>query len=97
MIFALALGASAQKIIVDSTSSKNYLIKKSTSTEQVEEESEPNFSDRALSIGKGIINRLKARLNLEEAGETFKNKKEKILGRSEEKQGSDPEDDDGDG
>ncbi|MEP1096798.1 MAG: hypothetical protein ABJG78_16900 [Cyclobacteriaceae bacterium] len=43
-----------------------------------------NFGDRALSIGQGILNRLKARLNLEEASESLKAKKEKYLGKKEE-------------
>lgn len=39
-----------------------------------------SFGDRAFSIGKGILNRLKARLNLEEAVESIKEKKRKFAG-----------------
>ena len=80
-----------QKIIVDSTSSNKYIIRpvEKQPTEKVEapkpsENQDPNFGDRALSIGKGILNRLKARLNLEEASESLKEKKQKLLGKKEE-------------
>ncbi|WP_462253797.1 hypothetical protein [Ekhidna sp.] len=84
LFFAVAFSANGQKIVVDSTSSNKYLIKPEAkkTTEQANAE-EPTFSDRAFSIGKGILNRLKARLNLEEAAESIKEKKEKILGKEE--------------
>lgn len=84
-LFILAIGAtaSAQRIVVDSTSTNKYLIKPEGASKESIETEEPTFGDRAFSIGKGIINRLKARLNLEEAAESIKGKKEKILGRPE--------------
>ena len=74
--------------MVDSTSSNKYLIKpkEKTSDTEAKPQEEPTFSDRALSIGKGILNRLKARLNLEEAAESIKEKKKKILGKEEEQE-----------
>lgn len=45
-----------------------------------------SFSDRAMSIGKGILNRLKARLNLEEAAESIKEKKERFIGSDKKEQ-----------
>ncbi|MEO9482907.1 MAG: hypothetical protein ABJG47_05650 [Ekhidna sp.] len=85
-LFCLAFTASGQKIVVDSTSTNKYLIKpKEKEASPPTPQEELTFSDRALSIGKGIINRLKARLNLEEAAESIKEKKEKILGKEEEK------------
>lgn len=47
-------------------------------------EEDLSFGDRAMSIGVGILNRLKARLNLEEASETLKEKGQKYLGKKEE-------------
>ena len=77
----------AQKIIVDTTSSSKYLIKNRVA-EQEETQTliteEPSFGERALSIGSGILNRLKARLNLEEAAESIKEKKDKLVGSKEE-------------
>lgn len=88
LLFLLAFSATGQKIVVDSTSTNRYLINKPKSKEPSEapaqKKEELTFSDRALSIGKGIINRLKARLNLEEAAESIKEKKDKILGKEEE-------------
>lgn len=85
LLSCLAFSASGQKIVVDSTSTNKYLIKpKEVEKASVKAQEELTFSDRALSIGKGIINRLKARLNLEEAAESIKEKKEKILGKEEE-------------
>ena len=77
-----------QKIVVDTASTSKYLIK----TAPIESQEKPvvedlTFSDRALSIGKGILNRLKARLNLEEASESLKEKKEKLLGKQEDEEG----------
>ena len=74
-------GVKAQRIIVDSTSSNKYLMKPAVSLDTQESVEEETFSDRAISIGKGILNRLKARLNLEEAAESIKAKKEKVLGK----------------
>lgn len=81
---AVAFAASAQRIVVDSTSSNKYLMKAPEKKVVEETPEEETFSDRAISIGKGILNRLKARLNLEEAAESIKDKKEKILGKPEE-------------
>lgn len=75
--------------MVDTTSTSKYLIKpesKEATNKTVAEEL--TFGDRALSIGKGILNRLKARLNLEEASESLKEKKEKLLGKPDEEEGS---------
>ena len=71
---------------MDSTSSNKYLIKpvEKKAENEVTSPEETTFSDRALSIGKGILNRLKARLNLEEAAESIKEKRQKILGKDEE-------------
>ena len=73
--------------MVDSTSTSKYLINTKKSEAQVKQEEEPTFSDKALSICQGILNRLKARLNLEEAAESIKDKKEKILGKPEDEDG----------
>lgn len=75
----------AQKIVVDTTSSNKYLLDRSPAGVNAEEikEEELSFSDRAMSIGVGILNRLKARLNLEEASESLKEKKDKYLGKKE--------------
>ena len=78
--------------MVDTTSSSKYLIKANSGVQEsgqetkmaaANETAEPSFGDRALSIGKGIVNRLKARLNLEEAAESIKEKKEKLVGNKE--------------
>ena len=76
----------AQRIVVDTTSTNKYLINKSESTQSStgKEDVELSFGDRAMSFGKGILNRLKARLNLEEAAESFKDRKEQLLGNKEE-------------
>jgi hypothetical protein len=82
------MSASAQRIVVDSSSTNKYLIKPEEAKEKKSEAKiveELTFSDRAISIGQGILNRLKARLNLEEAAESIKDKKEKILGKPEDK------------
>ncbi len=85
LFFLICYAGSAQKIIVDTTSTNKYLITKPTGSVEVEEtEEELSFSDRAMSIGMGILNRLKARLNLEEASETLKEKGQKYLGKKEE-------------
>ncbi|WP_421763752.1 hypothetical protein [Ekhidna sp.] len=82
---ALAIGASAQRIVVDTASTNKYLLKPEEKKEKTEPvQQEPSFGDRAVSIGMGILNRLKARLNLDEAAESIKEKKEKILGKEEE-------------
>lgn len=86
LILAVSMRASAQRIVVDSTSTNKYLINPERSEEKISIQQEPSFSDRALSIGKGIINRLKARLNLEEAAESIKDKKDQILGKPEEEE-----------
>lgn len=84
---AVAFSATGQKIVVDSTSTNKYLITpKEKESTPPPAPTELTFSDRALTIGKGILNRLKARLNLEEAAESIKEKKEKILGKEEEKE-----------
>lgn len=84
----MAFTASGQRIVVDSSSTNKYLIKPKSKEEvtQIKTEEDLTFSDRALSIGKGILNRLKARLNLEEAAESIKEKKSKILGKEEEEE-----------
>ncbi len=72
--------------MVDTASTNKYIIKREVTAEapaQPAEPKDPTFGDRALSIGKGILNRLKARLNLEEASESLKAKKEKLLGKKE--------------
>ncbi|WP_420576582.1 hypothetical protein [Ekhidna sp.] len=84
LILAVSINVSAQRIVVDSTSTNKYLIKPERSEEKISPQEEPSFGDRAISIGKGIINRLKARLNLEEAAESIKDKKDQILGKPEE-------------
>lgn len=76
--------ASGQKIVVDTASTSKYLINRDQPGNTVKEstpDEEISFSDRALSIGNGILNRLKARLNLEEAAESIKAKGEKIVGK----------------
>ncbi len=86
---AMSFASSAQRIVVDTTSTNKYIIKKKVaadSSEQVASKEDLNFGDRALSIGKGILNRLKARLNLEEASESLKAKGEKFLGKREEEE-----------
>lgn len=83
MIIAVCGVGQAQRIVIDTASSNKYLIKQPETTKTAEAQPEKNedlsFGDRALSIGKGIINRLKARLNLEEAAESIKGKKDKLL------------------
>ncbi|MEQ8907073.1 hypothetical protein [Ekhidna sp.] len=88
-LFILAVSgvASGQRIVVDSTSTSKYLIAAKKSIAPPKQDEEPTFSDRAVSIGLGILNRLKARLNLEEAAESIKDKKEEILGKPEEEDG----------
>ncbi|MEP1034090.1 hypothetical protein [Ekhidna sp.] len=86
LLCAMAFSASSQKIVVDSTSTNKYLVKPTEQVSDASAQEELTFSDRALSIGKGILNRLKARLNLEEAAESIKDKKNKILGKGEEKE-----------
>ncbi|MEP5610952.1 MAG: hypothetical protein ABJP45_01820 [Cyclobacteriaceae bacterium] len=79
----------AQKIVVDTVSTNKYIIKRAPVVEAPPQEAKKedlNFGDRALSIGQGILNRLKARLNLEEASESLKAKKEKYLGKKEEEE-----------
>lgn len=84
----IAFSAKSQKIVVDTASASKYLIKPEQKHAQPAVSSEDlTFSDRALSIGKGILNRLKARLNLEEASESLKEKKERLLGKEEENEG----------
>lgn len=87
LLTAFAITASAQRIVVDTASTNKYLLKPAEKTEKSEIQEEPTFGDRAISIGMGILNRLKARLNLDEAAESIKDKKEKILGKEEEKEG----------
>ena len=75
--------------MVDTASTNKYLINKTETDDassEVATEKELSFGDRAMSIGKGILNRLKARLNLEEAAESFKDKKDQLLGNKEEEQ-----------
>jgi hypothetical protein len=78
----ISCAVTAQKIIVDTTSTNKYIIKRPPAKAEPKKE-ELTFGDRAISIGSGILNRLKARLNLEEASESLKAKKEKFLGRRE--------------
>ena len=86
----------AQKIIVDTTSTNKYLIERPAESPNSDvNEEELSFSDRAMSIGVGIMNRLKARLNLEEATESLKEKKEKFLGKKEEETVSKKDEGDG--
>lgn len=79
--------------MVDTASTNKYLMNPpGKKVEKVEQQvSDPSFGDRAMSIGMGILNRLKARLNLDEAAETLKEKKEKILGKEEEQTKKDGE------
>jgi len=73
--------------VVDTTSSSKYLIRNKVYDQKDVQEAntkEPSFGDRALSIGTGILNRLKARLNLEKAAESIKDKKDKLVGTKEE-------------
>lgn len=72
--------------MVDSTSTNKYIIKQPTQTSSKKPSEDLSFSDRAISIGAGILNRLKARLNLEEASESIKTKKDKLLGKKEEEE-----------
>ena len=83
-IFGAVFTSNAQRIVVDSTSTSRYLISEDENVDQPNTNDELSFGDRALSIGKGILNRLKARLNLEEAAESIKGKGEKFLGKTEE-------------
>ncbi len=86
MVCLFATRASAQRIVVDTASTSKYLItpnKGEVEKQNTESKEEMTFSDRAFSIGKGILNRLKARLNLEEAAESIKGKKDKILRKPE--------------
>jgi len=74
---------------VDTASTNKYIIKRAPVAEAPAQEvnkEDLNFGDRALSIGQGILNRLKARLNLEEASESLKAKKEKYLGKKGEEE-----------
>ena len=82
----MVFGLSAQRIVVDTTSSNKYLITKEPSNAAAAQviSEDLSFSDRAVSIGMGIVNRLKARLNLEDAAESIKEKKEKYLGPTRE-------------
>ena len=85
VLIALAFyQANGQKIVVDTTSTNKYIINKeeapASSAANAAEKEELSFSDRAISIGTGILNRLKARLNLEEAAESIKAKKERLIG-----------------
>ncbi len=87
----------AQSIVIDTSSTSKYLIKKPDSTIENDlangnnSQEDLSFSDRAMSIGKGILNRLKARLNLDEAAESLKEKKERFIGSDAEK----PQEEDG--
>ncbi|MEM6644070.1 MAG: hypothetical protein AAF616_13905 [Bacteroidota bacterium] len=74
---------------MDTASTSKYRIAKSTQQSKVSAtesqteaapQEEMSFGDRALSIGSGILNRLKTRFNLDEAAESIKEKKEKLLG-----------------
>ena len=94
LLGCLAFSVNGQKIIVDSTSTNKYLLKpKEKELASTQQSEELTFSDRALSIGKGILNRLKARLNLEEAAESIKDKRDRILGK--EGEGESQKQDDG--
>ena len=77
--------------MVDTTSSNKYLMTRPAeqSGEVAESSEDLSFGDRAMSIGVGILNRLKARLNLEEVSETLKEKKEQYLGKKEEEKEKD--------
>lgn len=90
------ISASGQKIVVDTTSTSKYIIKKKTNESDLttppsanHNEEEISFSDRALSIGQGILNRLKARLNLEEAAESIKEKKDRFVGSNQKEEEDD--------
>ena len=86
MVFftVVLLTAHGQKIVVDTASTSKYLIKKQSEEAVIQAPAETpeelTCGDRAISIGTGILNRLKARLNLEEAAESIKAKKERIVG-----------------
>ena len=85
LVLGLFFPALSQRIVVDTTSANKYLIKPEKTAPPKQEE-ELSFGDRAVSIGLGILNRLKARLNLEEAAESIKDKKDKILGTKEDEE-----------
>ncbi|MEM9896390.1 MAG: hypothetical protein AAF789_08470, partial [Bacteroidota bacterium] len=72
----------SQQIVVDTSSTSRYFKKEISSSNEIKtEESEPTFSDRAMSIGVAIMNRLKARFNLEDAAESLKEKKDRVLNK----------------
>lgn len=74
---------------------------KTSTIEESGEEEELSFGDRAVSIGQGILSRLRARFNLDEAAESIKDKKDKFLGKEEEADENDskntPKEDKGEG
>lgn len=95
--FIVCFSGVAQKIVVDTTSSNKYLLNRSVESKEEEvTEEDLSFGDRAVSIGMGILNRLKARLNLEEATETLKEKKEQYLGKKDD-EGKKEDKEEGDG
>ena len=86
------LQVKAQKIVIDTASTNKYIIRKPVAETQASAEEatpeEVSFGERALSIGNGILNRLKARLNLEEAAESIKQKGERLVKSKPEKNDS---------
>ena len=93
LCLVIALGslfcASAQRIVIDNSTSSKYLIPQSQIERQKKiqaqkEANEPSFSDKAMLFGKGILTRLKSRFNLEGAAETIKEKGRKVTGMKKE-------------
>jgi len=66
--------------VIDTSTSSKYLVTKAPNkvennlSDDTNQSKEISFGERALSIGTGILNRLKARLNLEDAAESIKEK-----------------------
>lgn len=73
--------------MVSASSSSKYIVRPPKSKkEEPEKKEELSFSDKALTLGAGILTRLKSRLNLEETTQSLKDKKDKITGKKEEDQ-----------
>jgi len=66
--------------VIDTSTSSKYLVTKAPNkaennlSEDTNQSEEISFGDRALSIGTRILNRVKARLNLEDAAESIREK-----------------------
>lgn len=94
--------AKGQRIVIDTASTNKYIIKKEVKEpaqprEKVTAKEEVSFGERALSIGNGILNRLKARLNLEEAAESIKQKGGRLVKGNADKSESESASDNGGG